>query len=78
MTDEVGVITGDLTVATELGPRQVRVWVQYTGAEEWYEVTGSPLPVPDAADTGMRLHQAIVAAAATGLPTGLTSAALPI
>ncbi|PWJ02551.1 hypothetical protein DKG34_37710 [Streptomyces sp. NWU49] len=47
MTDEVGVITGDLTLATRLRPDgQVHIAVQYTGAEEWYTLTGSPVPLP--------------------------------
>ncbi|MCX4775609.1 hypothetical protein OG435_02175 [Streptomyces sp. NBC_01264] len=47
MTDEVGVVTGDLTVTTEVGPYDtVRVRVRYTGAEEWYTLTGSPAPLP--------------------------------
>ncbi len=47
MTDEVGVITGDLTVATSLSPDgSAVIAIQYTGAEEWYTLTGSPVPVP--------------------------------
>ncbi|WSP43352.1 hypothetical protein OG247_01685 [Streptomyces sp. NBC_01244] len=47
MTDEVGVITGDVTLTTEPGPDgSVEVRVQYTGAEEWYTLTGSPAPHP--------------------------------
>ncbi|WP_327356413.1 hypothetical protein [Streptomyces sp. NBC_01304] len=47
MTDEVGVITGDLTVATSLRPDgRADIAIQYTGAEEWYTLTGSPEPVP--------------------------------
>ena len=43
MTDEVGVITGDLTIATaDLGDGTARVRIQYTGADEWYELEGSP------------------------------------
>ncbi|MDQ8702654.1 hypothetical protein RCO28_09155 [Streptomyces sp. LHD-70] len=45
MTDEVGVVTGELTVAAEeLPDGGVAVTVQYAGAEEWYTVTGSPVP----------------------------------
>ncbi|WP_312866491.1 hypothetical protein, partial [Streptomyces boluensis] len=45
MTDEVGVVTGELTVAADLLPDGgVAVTVQYAGAEEWYTVTGSPVP----------------------------------
>ncbi len=47
MTDEVGVITGDVTLTSEAGPDDtVQVRIQYTGAEEWYTLTGSPAPLP--------------------------------
>ncbi|MFE7456218.1 hypothetical protein ACIOD0_17745 [Kitasatospora albolonga] len=49
MTDEVGVVTGELTVSTTLRPDgRAEVAVQYTGAEEWYVLTGSPVPLPPA------------------------------
>ncbi|MGY3206289.1 hypothetical protein [Streptomyces sp. TE5632] len=47
MTDEVGVITGELTVATRLLPDgRAGIAIQYTDADEWYTLTGSPAPVP--------------------------------
>ncbi|MDX3781431.1 hypothetical protein [Streptomyces europaeiscabiei] len=47
MTDEVGVITGDLTIATRLLPDgHAGIAIQYTDADEWYVLTGSPVPVP--------------------------------
>ncbi|NML55511.1 hypothetical protein HHL19_36140 [Streptomyces sp. R302] len=47
MTDEVGVITGDLTVATyALMDGRAVVLVQYKDADEWYTLTGNPVPVP--------------------------------
>ncbi|MGW1169114.1 hypothetical protein [Streptomyces sp. NPDC002550] len=47
MTDEVGVITGELTVATtQLADGRAQIAIQYTGAEEWYTLTGSPTPLP--------------------------------
>ncbi|WP_225823627.1 hypothetical protein [Streptomyces naphthomycinicus] len=48
MTDEVGVITGDLTVATILRPdgHSVRVAVQHSGSDTWYTLSGCPAPVP--------------------------------
>ncbi|WP_331721585.1 hypothetical protein [Streptomyces sp. NBC_00212] len=47
MTDEVGVITGDLTLTTSLGDDDLaRFAVQYTEAEEWYTLTGSPRSLP--------------------------------
>jgi hypothetical protein len=47
MTDEVGAVTGDLTLRTELADDgAVRVLVQYVGADEWYRVTGAPESLP--------------------------------
>jgi hypothetical protein len=47
MTDEVGIITGELTVATSALPDgRASILVRYTGAEEWYTLTGSPATVP--------------------------------
>ncbi|MCX4775427.1 hypothetical protein OG435_01085 [Streptomyces sp. NBC_01264] len=47
MTDEVGVVTGDVTLTTEAGPDgTAQAQIQYTGAEEWYTLTGSPAPLP--------------------------------
>ena len=50
MTDEVGVVTGDLTLRTELSGDQVTVRVQYKDAEEWYAVTGAKATLKDPAD----------------------------
>ncbi|MEU7406730.1 hypothetical protein [Streptomyces sp. NPDC044948] len=47
MTDEVGVITGDLTLTTRLHPDgRAHLTIQYTGADEWYTLTGSPVLLP--------------------------------
>ena len=41
MTDEVGAVTGDLTLRTELAhDGTVTQRVQYVGADEWYTVSG--------------------------------------
>lgn len=40
MTDEVGVVTGELTLRTELSGDQARLRVQYKDADEWYTVSG--------------------------------------
>ncbi|WP_407841288.1 hypothetical protein ACE1OC_40590 [Streptomyces sp. DSM 116496] len=65
MTDEVGVITGDVTLTTEPaadGTASVRI--QYTGAEEWYTLTGSPAPLPPG---GLAVfHQHVVEAVEAG------------
>lgn len=48
MTDEAGVITGDLIVrTTRLAGNQAAVTVQYAGAEEWYVLAGSPVAVAE-------------------------------
>jgi hypothetical protein len=51
MTDEVGVVTGELTLATavEKGHTAV-VRVQYKGAAEWYVVTGAKAQLADVKD----------------------------
>ncbi|GGL20886.1 hypothetical protein GCM10012284_64480 [Mangrovihabitans endophyticus] len=50
MTDDVGVITGDLTVRTELTGDKATVRVQYKDADEWYTVTGATATLHDPAD----------------------------
>ncbi|BCJ43336.1 hypothetical protein GCM10010168_43550 [Actinoplanes ianthinogenes] len=50
MTDEVGVVTGDLTLRTELAGDQLTLRVQYKDAEEWYTVTGGKTTLTDPAD----------------------------
>jgi hypothetical protein len=52
MTDEVGVVTGDLTLRTELTGNDLVVRVQYKDAEEWYTVTGAKATVKDPSDAG--------------------------
>jgi hypothetical protein len=41
MTDEVGVVTGDLTLQSDVAGGTYVLKVQYKGAEEWYTVTGA-------------------------------------
>ena len=50
MTDEAGVITGDLTLRTEYADGKVTVHVQYKDADEWYVVTGGRAALKDEAD----------------------------
>ena len=49
MTDEVGVVTGDLTLRTEMAGGDVVLRVQYKDADEWYAVTGGKAPLADPA-----------------------------
>jgi len=50
MTDEVGVVTGDLTLRSELAAGEVTLRVQYKDAAEWYVVTGGRARLADPAD----------------------------
>jgi hypothetical protein len=51
MTDQVGVITGDLTLRSELDPDgRLALRVQYREADEWYTVTGASATLTDPAD----------------------------
>ncbi|MGW0749671.1 hypothetical protein [Streptomyces sp. NPDC002587] len=65
MTDEVGVITGPLTLrTTAVAGGLARFDVQYTDADEWYTLTGSPLPHHG---DPAALHTAALAAIRAGL-----------
>jgi hypothetical protein len=59
MTDEVGVVTGDLTLKTVFDGAAARVIVQYKGADEWYAVTAGTVPLSDPADAAA-VHQLAV------------------
>jgi hypothetical protein len=50
MTDEVGVVTGALTLRTELADGEVTLRVQYKDAAEWYAVTGGRATLADPTD----------------------------
>lgn len=60
MTDEVGVITGELTLRTTLDPDGcATVRVQYRRAAEWYVVTGGRVRLADPVDLAA-VHQLAV------------------
>ena len=59
MTDEVGVITGELTLRTELSGAHVVVRAQYKDADEWYAVTGAKAELKDPADL-VAVHTVVV------------------
>jgi len=50
MTDEVGVVTGDLTLRSEISGTIVTLRVQYKDADEWYTVTGGRATLTNPAD----------------------------
>jgi hypothetical protein len=49
MTEEVGVITGQLTVRSVYADGQVTLYVQYKDADEWYLITGGRAKLADPA-----------------------------
>ncbi|GLY97125.1 hypothetical protein Acsp02_43790 [Actinoplanes sp. NBRC 103695] len=55
MTDEVGVITGEVTLVSEVSGKDVTLTVQYKDAAEWYHVTGGKVTLADPADADV-LH----------------------
>ncbi|GAA1339121.1 hypothetical protein GCM10009635_50010 [Actinocatenispora thailandica] len=65
-TDEVGVITGPVTLRTTVdGERRLVVEVQYQGADEWYTVKGGSCTLHDAADAEP-VHRLVLAVLARG------------
>ena len=51
MTDEVGVITGELTLRTEVDDQGTVVQqVQYKDADEWYHVNDAPAAMSEGQD----------------------------
>jgi hypothetical protein len=65
-TDEVGVITGPVTLRTTVDDeRRLVVQVQYQGADEWYTVKGGSCTLHDGADAEP-VHQLVLAVLARG------------
>jgi hypothetical protein len=65
LTDEAGVLTGDLTVHTTWADGEANIAVQYSGSSDWFTMTGSPTPCPSEAESRL-LHDAVLAAARAG------------
>ena len=59
-TDEAGAITGDLEVRTLAEAGLLEVSVRYAGAEEWYTVSGSPIPLSGREKDPIGLHERVV------------------
>ena len=61
MTVEAGSVTGDLELLTRPSEGALEVLVRYAGAEEWYTVSGSPLPKPTDSEGHRGLHDEVLA-----------------
>lgn len=59
MTIEAGAVTRELELRTRTAEKTLEVFVRYAGAEEWYTVAGSPIPLKEA--DHRELHERIVA-----------------
>ena len=59
MTDEVGVVTGELTLRSELTRGTYVLRVQYKGAAEWYNVTGTKIKLHSKDDLDALHAQAV-------------------
>lgn len=64
-TVEVGPIRGELTVHTTWIDGQAEIAVQYSGALDWFTLTGSPVPCFSREDS-RSLHQAVIEAIRAG------------
>ncbi|NLU68614.1 hypothetical protein [Streptomyces sp. HNM0574] len=72
-TDETGVVSGDLTVHSTWAENQMVVTVQYSGASDWFTLTGSPVNC-DTERESRDLHQAVVESVRDGGPATLETA----
>ncbi|MFD4370983.1 hypothetical protein [Streptomyces sp. NPDC058486] len=74
LTVEGGIVTGDLTVHTTFVDGEARVAVQYSGASDWFTMSGSPVPC-SSEEESRELHDAVVEAVREG--DGATVPRLP-
>lgn len=74
LTDEAGAVTGDMTVHTTWADGEARVAVQYSGASDWFTMSGSPVPCATEEES-RELHDAVVEAVRAG--RGATVPTLP-
>lgn len=59
MTREAGAVTGDLELATMVEGGRLLARVRYAGANEWYEIVGSPTQI-EATDNPDEAHRLII------------------
>ncbi|MET9378321.1 hypothetical protein ACFYV5_10515 [Streptomyces sp. NPDC003035] len=76
LTDEVGPVTGDVTVHTTWAEGEARVAVQYSGASDWFTMSGSPVPCATERES-RDLHEAAVEAVREGNAATVPSLSRP-
>ncbi|WP_329200847.1 MULTISPECIES: hypothetical protein [unclassified Streptomyces] len=69
-TEEVGVISGNLTLHTTWTGAAAQVAVQYSGSSDWFTLSGSPVEC-DSEQDSRDLHQAVVEALRGGGGAGV-------
>ncbi|SEB73028.1 hypothetical protein SAMN05216483_0305 [Streptomyces sp. 2131.1] len=65
LTEEVGPLSGDLTIHTTWAEGTAQITVQYTDAADWFTMAGSPVPCPSE-EASRTLHAAAVEAVRQG------------
>ncbi|MEU9376076.1 hypothetical protein AB0D94_20190 [Streptomyces sp. NPDC048255] len=65
LTEELGAISGDLTVHTTWTGLHAQLAVQYTGSSEWFTLRGSPLHCTSEHES-RAMHQRLVEAVRKG------------
>ncbi|HEX6709176.1 MAG TPA: hypothetical protein VF068_02500 [Rubrobacter sp.] len=58
-TREAGAVTGDLELATTVEGDRLLARVRYAGANEWYEIEGSPVQI-DSTGNPAEAHRLVV------------------
>ncbi len=76
LTDEAGALTGDVTVHTTWAEGEARVAVQYSGASDWFTMSGSPVPCATEEES-RDFHDAVVEAVRLGNRATVPSVPVP-
>ncbi|MEV0913856.1 hypothetical protein AB0I93_06230 [Streptomyces sp. NPDC049967] len=75
LTEEVGPLSGDLTVHTTWADDTAQITVQYTDAADWFTMSGSPVPC-SSEEESRSLHEAVVNAVRRGSAATVPAACL--
>ncbi|MFC5911418.1 hypothetical protein [Streptacidiphilus monticola] len=64
-TEEIGIISGEVSVHTTWADGQAEFAVQYSGSSDWFTLYGSPVACPGEEES-RELHQLVVDAVRAG------------